>query len=53
MTRSIDRLLDYVRDLEWMPPIHRQVVINRIDAGEPTREELDRAKAQVYPEDKP
>jgi hypothetical protein len=47
MSRDIDRLLDYVRDLDWLPPVHRQVVINRIDAGPPTQEELDRAAAQV------
>jgi hypothetical protein len=48
--RDIDRLLDYVRDLDWLPPVHRQVVINRIDAGPPTQEELDRAAAQVSPD---
>lgn len=43
MARDIDRLLDYIRGLPWLPPVHREVIINRIDVGEPTQGELDHA----------
>ncbi len=46
--RDIDRLIDYVKDSEWFPPVHRQVLINRIEVP-PTADELERAAAQVYP----
>ncbi len=51
MSRDIDRIIDYVRNLPagFISPVHRQVIINRIEGdGEPSREELDRAGEQVY-----
>ncbi len=46
MARDIDRLLEHINGLEWLPPIHRQVLINRIEPP-PTQGELDCAAAQV------
>lgn len=48
MARVIDRVIDFVRALDYIPPVQRQVIVNRLDQP-PTREELDRALAQVYP----
>lgn len=49
MSRDIDRILDYVRNADYIPPVHRQVIVNRIEGdGPPTREELNRAHEQVY-----
>lgn len=50
MSRDIDRLLDYVRDIEWLPPVHRQVVIDRIDVGPPTDAELRQAEVRLEQE---
>jgi hypothetical protein len=50
VSRDIDRIIEYVRNLDrwFIPPVHRQVIINRIEGdGPPTDEELARAKAQV------
>lgn len=52
MARDIDRVIEYVRDLErerFLPPVMAQVVVNRLDVP-PTQAELDRARAQVYSE---
>jgi hypothetical protein len=47
--RTVDRLIDYICEAEWLgSPTQRQVMINRLEAP-PTREELDKAKAQLYP----
>lgn len=46
--RHIDEILEAVRNHPHIPPVHKQVLISRIEP-EPTREELDRASAQVYP----
>jgi hypothetical protein len=50
MARDIDRVIEYVRELErerFLPPIMAQVIVNRLDPP-PSPEELDRAKAEVY-----
>lgn len=50
MSRDIDRIIKYVREQSYIPPVHRQVIIDRIEGnGEPSREELDIAAAKVYP----
>lgn len=48
MARDIDRLIEYVRTLDYLPPVLQQVVVNRLDP-EPTQDEIDRAREQVYP----
>jgi hypothetical protein len=46
MTRKIDRLLDFIDDMEDIPPVHREVLKARIEP-EPSKEELDAACAKV------
>jgi len=48
MARDVDRVMDYVHHMLDVPPVHRQVMLNRLDPP-PTQEELDRAREQVYP----
>ena len=50
MARDVDRIIDYVNRQTDIPPVHRQVMVNRLDPA-PTQEELDRASAQVYPKE--
>lgn len=50
MARDVDAIIDYVKRQTHIPPIHRQILINRIDP-EPTLEEIDRASDQVYPKE--
>ena len=45
--RDIDRIIKFVEDDDRIPPVHKRVLINRIEP-EPTRAELDRAKVDVY-----
>ncbi len=46
--RDIDYLINFIKTSERFPPVIKQVLINRIDQ-EPTREELEQARLQVYP----
>lgn len=48
MARDVDRIIEYVRSVDYIPPVLKQVLVNRIDPP-PTRDELDRAHEQVYP----
>ncbi len=46
--RDIDRLMDHVRECEYIRgPVIKQAIINRLE-DPPTREELDRARDQLY-----
>jgi hypothetical protein len=47
--RDIDAILDAVRREDRIPPVIKQVLINRIEPR-PTPEEIERARQQVYPE---
>ncbi len=54
MSRDIDPIIEFVRDCDNIPVIHRQVIINRIEGdGAPDAEELDRARHQVESEVRP
>jgi hypothetical protein len=48
--RDIDRIIRAIEEDDRIPPVHKRVLINRIEPP-PTREELDRAQAEVYPGD--
>lgn len=50
--RDIDRIIEAVKDHPNIPPVHKQVLISRIEVP-PTRAELDAAAAIVYPERQP
>jgi hypothetical protein len=53
MSRDIDRVIGYVRDLErerFLPPVMAQVIVNRLDPP-PAQHELDRASAEVRARD--
>lgn len=53
MSRDVDRVIVYVRNLErerFLPPVMAQVLVNRIDPP-PSTEELEVARAQVYPDE--
>jgi hypothetical protein len=52
MNRDVDRVIDYINGLDYIPPVHRRVMVNRLDPR-PTQAEIDRAAAEVYPERKP
>jgi hypothetical protein len=45
--RTIDDIIRAVREHPSIPPIHKQVLINRIEP-EPTQQEIDLARSQVY-----
>jgi len=47
--RDIDRIIQLVREEEQIAPIHRQVIITRIEKL-PTQEEIAAARSIVYPE---
>lgn len=52
MARDVDRVIDFIRAQDFIPPVHRQVMVDRIEgAGEPSQAELDRAAAKVYPDE--
>jgi len=44
--RDIDRIIQFVRDDDRIPPVHRQVLITRIERP-PTQHELDAARRIV------
>jgi hypothetical protein len=49
MSRDIDRVIDYVRELErerFFPPVMAQVIVNRLDPP-PAQHEIERARAEV------
>ena len=48
--RDIDVVIEAVRNHPNIPPVHKQVLISRIEVR-PTRAELDAAAAIVYPEE--
>jgi len=50
--RDIDRLIEFIQECDRIPPVHKRVLINRIESP-PTREELDRAAAEVRAESAP
>lgn len=49
MARDVDTVINFIRQQSYIPPVHKQVMISRLDTP-PTREELDEAKAIVYPD---
>lgn len=49
MARDVDTIIEFVRKQSYIPPVLRQVMIGRLDPA-PTREEIDAAKAIVYPD---
>lgn len=44
--RDIDRIIEAVREHPYISPVHKQVLINRIEPN-PTHEEIERAKQQI------
>jgi hypothetical protein len=49
MARDVDRVIDYVRELErehFLPPVMAQVMVDRLDTP-PTSEEVERARVKV------
>jgi hypothetical protein len=49
MARDVDRVIDYVRELErehFLPPVMAQVMVDRLDTP-PTNEEVERARVKV------
>lgn len=52
MARDVDRVIDFIRAQEQIPPVHRQVMVDRVEGrGEPDAVELERARAKVYPDE--
>lgn len=49
MSRDVDRIIRAVEEDDRIPPVHRRVLINRIEMY-PNQAELDLARAQVYPD---
>lgn len=49
MPRDVDTIIEFIKTQKYIPPVHRQVIISRLETA-PTQEELDVAKAIVYPE---
>lgn len=49
MARDVDRVLDFIRTQAYIPPIHRQVMLDRLEKP-PTNLELEAAKKKLYPE---
>lgn len=47
--RDIDWIIQAIEQDGRIPPVHKRVLINRIEPV-PTRDELDRARAEVYPD---
>lgn len=50
MSRTIDRVIDYIEGLDssgGLSPTIKRVLVNRINV-EPTREELDQARNELY-----
>jgi len=50
VSRDVDRVIEFIRAQDYIPPVHRQVMVDRIEgSGPPTPDELERAKGKVYP----
>jgi hypothetical protein len=49
VSRSVDQIIEYVEGLEdrAFSPTIKRVIVNRLNE-QPTQEELDRAKAELY-----
>jgi hypothetical protein len=50
MTRDVDRVIDYVRELErerFLPPVMAQVMVDRLDPP-PTGAEIEQAAKKVH-----
>lgn len=49
MARDVDRVIDFIRSRDEIPPVHRQVMIDRVEgSGPPSDAELERAAAKVH-----
>lgn len=48
MARDIDQVINYIREITYIPPVMKQVIINRLDVP-PTKAELEQAAKEVYP----
>lgn len=48
MARDVDVIIAHIKSLNHIPPIHRQVMANRLDPP-PTQAELDEARQTLYP----
>lgn len=48
MARDIDTIINYVKGLDYIPPVMKQVIVNRLDPP-PSKTEIETAKEQVYP----
>ncbi len=46
MDRDIDRLIEFINDADWLPPVHKHVLIARVEKP-PTDEEIQQAKQLV------
>jgi hypothetical protein len=49
MSRDVDRVIDYIRNLErerFLPPVMAQVMVDRLNSP-PTDEEIERASRTV------
>jgi hypothetical protein len=41
MARDVDRVIEFIRAQDYIPPVHRQVMIDRIEgSGQPSREKV-------------
>lgn len=49
MARDVDTIIEFIKNQNYIPPVHRQVMIDRLE-NPPDREELDRAKNKLYPD---
>lgn len=49
LARDVDTIIEFIKTQKYIPPVHRQVMVNRLQNA-PSTEELEAAKAQVYPE---
>lgn len=46
--RDVDEIMQKIREHPRIPPVHKQVMLARLDPP-PTQEELDAARRIVYP----
>lgn len=49
MARDVDTVIEFIRRQNYIPPVLRQVMVSRLDPA-PLQEEIEAAKAIVYPE---
>lgn len=49
MARDVDTVIAFINNQSYIPPIHRQVMVNRLE-NPPSQRELDEAKASLYPD---